>query len=699
MSHRAIERLRRERESQIPSSTVYEDDSDEDDEEDGNVQVKKPSVFSAAMFHDDSDSDSDSDSDDDSDGDSDDGSESAKSGNTDAGINHDSSLRKNYEANTRDATIDKDEESPSGNRDKNGRSSDVEDLDALLEQYKLQDEKQEANTTTNNGDLASTQYSVITSKMDIRDLDIEFGRRALFGGIGVGDGESGLSSRRTHRHHHIFGTPGDNSPRPPHYVGGGIGFKTYADDKECSSQTLPWPYCDNKEGEFCCPPPQNWCEFIHSDSYKRDYEDMQIIKDSGDANAMVLFIAHHPYVVEALLQISIVMYQMDKKNEGLSFLKRALWIFECAAPNSFLKVKDRCALMDHRKEGNKAFFSTLFFLIRVSYIGGLSRTALAVSQLLISLDPLRDPKNVLLSIDHFALMSNTESSNLWLVDFVESKEVYVAFRDDENQEEFQCQLLDLPNWKFSYALALFNLCNDKSSSTDFAKERADGALKNALSRFPSVAAQLLAKSEIDTTSRSVRIDWPSAMIYLNKLACEVQDGMSEATNYDSFTRARTSQANETIVRIFVQQNCKLWSSSIVSTWIYDNLMTLQEERKNVEGAKVRPLSPAIIRYLSADTVDYDDKFQTMPADADPFDPNIIAHALNIDPNRRRLVQRNPRHVNANFVDENRIDLPSRDRNFFGPATEIIDPDEPILEVFWRSLLPWAHVEGVPPPNR
>ena len=424
MSHRAIERLRRERESQILPSIASDDDSVEEDDE--NRQVNKSSVFAAAIFHEDSDSDSD----DDADGDSNDDSDSAYSCNTDNGVDHDSSSRNNHNDKTLHAKTDKDEETTSDNLDKKGRLSDVEDLDAILEEYKLQDEEREQSIGTSDSDIAPMQYSVITSKMDIRDLDIEYVRRALFGGIGVGDGEFGSSSRRMNKHHHIFGTPGASCPRPPHYVGGGIGFKTYT-EKECFSKLLPWPYCDVKEGELCSPPPQNWCEFIHSDSYKRDYEDMQTIKNSGDPNAMLLFIAHHPYVVEALLQMSIVMYQMDQKNEGLSFLKRALWIFECAAPKSFLKLKNRCAVMDYRKEGNKAFLSTLFWLIRVSYIGGLSRTALAASQLLISLDPLRDTKNVLLSIDHFAHMCNSESSMLWLVDFVESKEVREILVDFE----------------------------------------------------------------------------------------------------------------------------------------------------------------------------------------------------------------------------------------------------------------------------
>ena len=69
MSHRAIQRLRREREAEILPTVdgSEEDDSDEDDAS----HTKKSNVFAAAMFDSDSDEDSD-DSDVDSDGDSDD---------------------------------------------------------------------------------------------------------------------------------------------------------------------------------------------------------------------------------------------------------------------------------------------------------------------------------------------------------------------------------------------------------------------------------------------------------------------------------------------------------------------------------------------------------------------------------------------------------------------------------------------------
>ncbi len=228
--------------------------------------------------------------------------------------------------------------------------------------------------------------------------------------------------------------------------------------------------------------------------------------------------------------------------------------------------------------------------------------------------------------------------------------VYVPFRDAESQEEFECQILDVPNWGFSYALALFNL--NLFNATDDAMEKANRALKNAILHFPSIVGLLLSKNEVDTSGRSVRTDWPTAVKYLDELECEFQNRNYKAYSSDTVTRARTSQAYDAIVQIFVQQNSKLWSSSNVLTWVYNNLVALQEETQNSDFDKATPLSPAIIRYISSDPSDYEEKFQTMPADANPFDPNVVALALNIDPNRRRLVQRNQRQAAANFIDEN-----------------------------------------------
>ena len=73
------------------------------------------------------------------------------------------------------------------------------------------------------------------------------------------------------------------------------------------------------------------------------------------------------------------------------------------------------------------------------------------------------------------------------------------------------------------------------------------------------------------------------------------------------------------------------------------------------------------------------------------------HALNLDPNRRRLMQRMPRGQGG--VDE--IDIAAQQFGVAlgGPPTGHVDPDWPLLEVFWRSALPWNHTDGVPPPRR
>jgi hypothetical protein len=401
MSHRALQRLRQERQPEILTSLDDDSDYDDDDEEDQH-EPKKTNVFGAAMFNDDS---SNSSSDDDSVEDSVD----------DLNPKNDVGIRCSVNEEHIPFDVDVDVQADV--------DADVENLDELIKEYKIQDETQEETIATIDDEQSSFYYGVIMSGIEVRDLDIDFVMRtSLLGGSTESSGPGSSSSRR--RQNTLFGPPRDNWPRPPHYVGGGIGMRSCEEVSSSSSgQVLPWPYCDMKEKDLRCPSPQNWFEFIYSDSYQRDYRDLETIIASGDPNNLALFVAHHPFVVEALLQLSTVMYQMNQSQEGLPLLKRSLWVFDNIVPKSFMDVKNRSAFMDYQKHGNKQFFATLFRLIRVSYVAGLTRTSLAAAQLLLSLDPLRDPMNVLLSIDHFALMCNTDSCNTWLVDFVESKRV------------------------------------------------------------------------------------------------------------------------------------------------------------------------------------------------------------------------------------------------------------------------------------
>jgi hypothetical protein len=280
------------------------------------------------------------------------------------------------------------------------------------------------------------------------------------------------------------------------------------------------------------------------------------------------------------------------------------------------------------------------------------------------------------------------------------RKVYVTYRDDENPDGFECSLLDLPNWSYSYALALFRL--HESNPTDDTKERANCTIRTALCKFPTVVGQILEKNEINVKGRTFQTDWPSVLDFVDFLVSQSQNILSDAARSDPVIRACTSQACETMVRIFVQQNYKLWSSGSVLKWVYDNLHHLTDSNTGKEDSLTIPLSPAIMRFARCDPSDYEDKFQTMPADANPLDRNAVAQALVVDVNRPRLLQRMPRGGDADMRRFGEPEIAFGAGNGLvigGPPTHGIDPDLPLLEVFWRSALPWNHVEGVPPPNR
>ena len=85
----------------------------------------------------------------------------------------------------------------------------------------------------------------------------------------------------------------------------------------------------------------------------------------------------------------------------------------------------------------------------------------------------------------------------------------------------------------------------------------------------------------------------------------------------------------------------------------------------------------------------------MPADFNPLDPAPVSQALIVDPNLP--CQRMRRGGGA----AEQLDFAGNREGAFlaGPPTQMIDLDWPLLEVLWRSALPWAHAEGVPPPTR
>eukprot|EP00934_Nitzschia_sp_Nitz4_P001531 Nitzschia sp. Nitz4//scaffold193_size40683//1159//5990//NITZ4_007493-RA/size40683-processed-gene-0.9-mRNA-1//1//CDS//3329540261//1531//frame0 len=632
MSHRAIARLRQEREFLHVSA--------EDDEESEESDEPAPKRGFAFMMDDSDEESSDEESE-----------EDASCGN-DSNVDSDDSEPVQTSAAPDDAVELPDDSTP-------------DDFDALLEEFKAQDiEVEDAPDHKVN-----TYYKSLRATIDPRDLDVGYVMRTALMGA-ADDTTSSRNNTRRGRQASVFGPPKENWSKPPHYVGGGIGMTTC--DNGPTSASLPWPYEEMAEDDPRCPEVGRWFRFQYSDNYKRDLHDFKRIQASGDPNALALFIAHHPYIVEALLQLSAVLYQTNQSQEGLALLQRALYVYESASINSFLKFDGQSVFMDHEDPTNALFFAALFRLVRVCHVGG-------------------DPMGILLALDHFALVSNIEANDRWLVDFVDSQRVNIYYKDESNPDGYVSSLLDLPNWAYSFALALFRVHNE--APTEESEARADASLQEAINKFPSILEALLIKNDVNVRERSFRHDWPTVLGYTRERTESVKGKLFNATETDAVVKSCTSQACDLISRTFVEQNHKLWASDSVLSWIYKNLKVLEKVSTEV----IAP-SPAMMRYASSKASDYEDKFETMPADANPLDPGLVAHAMVVDVNRPRFMQR----VHRGGGQQEQLQMMDNNLqagHFAGPPTEIVDPDWPILEVFWRSALPWAHVEGVPPPGR
>lgn len=264
------------------------------------------------------------------------------------------------------------------------------------------------------------------------------------------------------------------------------------------------------------------------------------------------------------------------------------------------------------------------------------------------------------------------------------------YQDGSSKEEYRGELLDLPNWAYAFSLALYRRAQ---AGEDGAEEKADIALQSAIRKFPSVVEELLVMNEVDVTGRSMRSDWPTVLRDLKMYA----NNPITSEDYDPITHHAVSQAIALIIKVFVKRSHKLWSGDDVLMWLYKNCTNLFSEG-NVANLDRPPLSPAVIRYARCDPADYEDRFQTLPDEANPLDPGLLAPAMAVNPNRRRFIRR-PDIPAAHHHQEDAELGGRRGLLIGGPPTNIIDPDDPILEVFWRSLLPWNTVDGLPRPNR
>ena len=149
-------------------------------------------------------------------------------------------------------------------------------------------------------------------------------------------------------------------------------MSNYSDE----SGPVAWPYSSENQDESLevatehWQDPKHWFAFVRSDTYSKDLKDYERIQNSGDVNALALFVAHHPYVVEALLQLAMVLYRTNQSQEGLALLRRSLWILECSSLPRFRPLEGAACFMDFDQPENASYFLALFRMIQISGMQG-----------------------------------------------------------------------------------------------------------------------------------------------------------------------------------------------------------------------------------------------------------------------------------------------------------------------------------------
>ena len=126
--------------------------------------------------------------------------------------------------------------------------------------------------------------------------------------------------------------------------------------------------------------------------------------------------------------------------------------------------------------------------------------------------------------------------------------------------EYDChvsELISMPNWRYSYALALYKLSlfasNDEDE--DAMKVKATEALVSAIRCNPHIPQLLLDKNKVNITGRSFQTDWPSVLSPLR----ELNEDLTTQQSILAGSLARDYEgAKRKVVSVFIERSYKLW---------------------------------------------------------------------------------------------------------------------------------------------
>eukprot|EP00300_Choanocystis_sp_HF-7_P017237 c19669_g1_i3.p1 GENE.c19669_g1_i3~~c19669_g1_i3.p1 ORF type:complete len:455 (+),score=91.50 c19669_g1_i3:894-2258(+) len=299
-----------------------------------------------------------------------------------------------------------------------------------------------------------------------------------------------------------------------------------------------------------------WFCFEYNDEYVGVQALYHDCVESHDPNALVQLLSKCPCHLDTLLQLAQIARQTNDSDLAQELLEMALYAIESNLPASFSWSSGTCH-MSFEQDVNRSLFRALFNYIQCLGRRGANVSAFECCKLLLGLDPLNDPMNVLLIYDYYALRVHAYQGLIGLV------------------EEFPYRDLGvMPNIAFSRALAAFlsrtpqtepsgeSHANDEQNQSDagvaFNQTLCDEWLGQALAMFPSLLRVLLDK--INQRSNSVWQD------ILNQPPFNAQSSHSDTVDH--------------LISLYVMRCHTLWRDQQVVDWLRARCNAVVVEFKN-----------------------------------------------------------------------------------------------------------------------
>ncbi|KAJ2788236.1 hypothetical protein GGI15_000041 [Coemansia interrupta] len=281
-----------------------------------------------------------------------------------------------------------------------------------------------------------------------------------------------------------------------------------------------------------------WFALEHSVRFRTIQIEFLSAVATHNPDAIAAIVYHHPYHVDALLQLSEILKQTGGDfGEAGELVERALYAFENGFAARFSPTNGMGRL-DFRRVESRGLFLALFRHMQFMARRGCWRTAFEVNKVLLSLDPVQDPYGALLTLDFHALKSRQYD---YICEFVDS---------------WTWSSVELPNLAYSRALAKFMLESQASKKGSNHEGRVSmDLLIDAILTFPTVIPSLMSKANID-------ID-PVVLTHPYFQDEHIPD-TTELTHM------------QLLVQLFVERHSALYRTPEVSRWLQEGLLLALE---------------------------------------------------------------------------------------------------------------------------